>query len=54
LRKANSREGSHNSVSVFERHPPTDDVIFFVRFNGLGRRLDDTPALFFLSYIYAS
>jgi len=33
LRKGKCREGSHISVSVFGRYPPTDDVMLFVRFS---------------------
>src|SRR6267142_4938693 len=47
LRNAKSRDGSHISVSVFGRYPPTDDVMFFVRCNDRRRRLDDMPPLFF-------
>jgi hypothetical protein len=47
LRNAKSLEGSHISVRVFGRYPPTDDVIFFVKCNDRRRRFDDTPPLFF-------
>jgi hypothetical protein len=43
LRNAKSREGSLIFVSVFGRYPPTDDVMFFVRFSDRRRRLDDPP-----------
>jgi len=54
LRNAKCRNGSNISVSVFGRYPPTDDVMSFVRFSDRRRRLDETPAFFFLSSINAS
>ena len=32
FKKAKSLEGSHISVNVFGRYPPTDEVMFFVKF----------------------
>ena len=40
FKKAKSRDGSHISVRLFGRYPPTDDVIFFVSFMECRRKLD--------------
>ena len=40
LRWAKSREGSHISVNVLGKYPPTDEVRVLVRFNDRLRTLD--------------
>lgn len=48
-RKAKSRDGSHISVSVLGRYPPTECVRLFVRCIDRFRRLEETLLLFFFS-----
>ena len=40
LKNAKSREGSQTSVRALGRYPPTDEVIFFVRWSDLRLKLD--------------